>query len=144
VAACVAALGHEVIVADPHFAPMYATLNRKLKTDRRDALALLEACQLGAYRPAHRAAAARRHVRPELSVRDALVPVRDALGRTRARSIALAKACLRRQGLRVASGPSARFLVHLARVPRTRTSPPSPCLRSCGTNSRRSSRSSSR
>jgi transposase len=28
------ALGHEVIVADPNFAPMYATRTRKVKTDR--------------------------------------------------------------------------------------------------------------
>ena len=27
-------LGHEVIVADPNFAPMYATRTRKVKTDR--------------------------------------------------------------------------------------------------------------
>jgi transposase len=72
VAACLEGLGHEVIVADPNFAPMYATLSRKIKTDRRDALALLDACRLGAYRPAHRTSAARRHVRAELSVRDAL------------------------------------------------------------------------
>ncbi len=30
-------LGHEVIVADPNFAPMYATRRRGVKTDRRDA-----------------------------------------------------------------------------------------------------------
>jgi transposase len=39
-----------VIVADPNFAPMYAQRSRKLKTDRRDARALAEACVLGAYR----------------------------------------------------------------------------------------------
>jgi transposase len=27
------ALGHEVIVADPNFAPMYATRDKKIKTD---------------------------------------------------------------------------------------------------------------
>jgi transposase len=48
------ALGHEVIVADPNFAPMYATRDKKIKTDKRDARALCEACRLGAYRPAHR------------------------------------------------------------------------------------------
>jgi transposase len=32
-------LGHDVIVADPNFAPMYATRQRKVKTDRRDARA---------------------------------------------------------------------------------------------------------
>jgi transposase len=36
-------LGHEVIVADPNFAPMYATRRRRTKTDRRDAHALMEA-----------------------------------------------------------------------------------------------------
>ena len=51
VARCLEALGHEVIVADPNFAPMYATRSRKVKTDRRDARALAEACLLGAYRP---------------------------------------------------------------------------------------------
>jgi transposase len=30
-------LGHEVIVADPNFAPMYATRSKKVKTDKRDA-----------------------------------------------------------------------------------------------------------
>jgi transposase len=54
VARCLEALGHEVIVADPNFAPMYAARSRKVKTDRRDARALAEACLLSAYRPAHR------------------------------------------------------------------------------------------
>ena len=30
-------LGHEVIVADPNYAPMYATRTRRVKTDKRDA-----------------------------------------------------------------------------------------------------------
>ncbi len=54
VARCLEELGHEVVVADPNFAPMYATRSRKVKTDRRDARGLAEACQLGAYRSAHR------------------------------------------------------------------------------------------
>jgi len=54
VAWCLEALGHPVVVADPNFAPMHATRTRKVKTDRRDARALLDACQLGAYRPADR------------------------------------------------------------------------------------------
>jgi len=49
VARCVESLGHEVIVADPNYAPMYARRSRKVKTDRRDARALAEACRLGAY-----------------------------------------------------------------------------------------------
>jgi transposase len=63
VARCLEALGHEVVVADPNFAPMYATRTRKVKTDRRDARALAEACLLGAYRPAHRLSDTQRHVR---------------------------------------------------------------------------------
>jgi hypothetical protein len=51
VARCLESLGHEVIVADPNFAPMYATRTRKVKTDRRDARNLAEACLLGAYHP---------------------------------------------------------------------------------------------
>jgi len=96
VARCLEQLGHQVIVADPNFAPMYATRARRTKTDRRDARTLMEACRLGAYRPAYRLSDARRHVRAELAVREALV-------RTRTRYIALAKALVRRDGLRVAA-----------------------------------------
>ena len=102
VARCLEALGHEVIVADPNFAPMYATRSRRVKTDRRDAQALMDACRLGAYRPAHRTSAAQRQVRAELAVRDALV-------RTRARFISLMRALLRREGLRVRSGRASKL-----------------------------------
>ena len=73
VARCLEGLGHEVIVADPNFAPMYVTRTRRVKTDRRDARALAEACLLGAYRPAHRLSDRQRHVRGRLLVRDAVV-----------------------------------------------------------------------
>ena len=88
------ALGHEVIVADPNFAPMYATRSRRVKTDKRDARTLYEAAQQGTYRPAHRLSAARRHVRAELAVRDTLV-------RARTRLVSLAKALVRQDGGRV-------------------------------------------
>jgi transposase len=94
VARCLEALGHDVIVADPNFAPMYATRSRRVKTDLRDARALAEACQLGAYRRAHRTSDGQRTVRAQLAVRDALV-------RTRTRYIALVRALLRSEGLRV-------------------------------------------
>ena len=90
------ALGHEVIVADPNYAPMYATRSRRVKTDKRDARTLRDACGQGTYRRAHRLSEPRRHVRAELAVREALV-------RTRTRYVALAKALLRRDGLRVPS-----------------------------------------
>jgi transposase len=54
VARCLEGLGHEVIVGDPNYAPMYAQRSRRVKTDKRDARALLEACKLRAYKVAHR------------------------------------------------------------------------------------------
>jgi transposase len=60
-------LGHEVIVADPNFAPMYASRNRKVKTDKRDARALCEACHLGAYQAVHRVSDASRMLRKQLT-----------------------------------------------------------------------------
>ena len=103
VARCLEALGHEVIVADPNFAPMYATRTRKVKTDRRDARALAEACLLGAYRPAHRLSDPQRHVRGRLGVRDALV-------HTRTRYISVIRALLRQHGYRVPSGSAGTFI----------------------------------
>src|SRR5215210_6149618 len=87
-------LGHEVVVADPNFASMYATRSRKVKTDKRDARTLAEACRLGAYRPAHRTSDEQRHVRAQLAFREAMV-------RTRSRYISLISTLLRRDGLRI-------------------------------------------
>lgn len=109
VARCLEGLGHEVIVADPNFAAMYATRSRKVKTDKRDARTLAEACKLGAYRPAHRVSDERRHLRARLSVREALV-------RTRAKYISLIGALLRRQGWHVGSGSAACFVQRLDKV----------------------------
>src|SRR6266849_10258223 len=104
------ALGHQVIVADPNFAPMYATRSRKVKTDRRDARALAEACLLGAYRRAHRLSDPQRHGRGRLGVRDALV-------HTRTRYISLIRALLRQQGYRVPSGSAGSFIDRVRRLP---------------------------
>jgi transposase len=82
VARCLEEFGHEVIVADPNFAPMYATRSKKVKTNKRDARTLCEACRLGAYRPAHRTSDRQRNVRAHLAVRETLV-------RTRAKYISL-------------------------------------------------------
>lgn len=104
------ALGHEVIVADPNFASMYATRSRKVKTDRRDARTLAEACRLGAYRPAHRTSDQQRHVRAQLGVREAMV-------RTRSRYISLISTLLRRDGLHIHnSGYTPTFLKRLAQL----------------------------
>ncbi|MBI2469131.1 MAG: IS110 family transposase [Candidatus Rokubacteria bacterium] len=110
VARCLEALGHEVVVGDPNFAPMYATRTRKVKTDRRDARALAEACLLGAYRPAHRLSDPQRHVRGRLAVRDALV-------RTRTGSIALIRALLRQHGWRVPTGSAESFIRRVVALP---------------------------
>jgi transposase len=63
-------LGHDVVIADPNYAPMYATRARRVKTDKRDARALAEALRLGADRTAHRVSAERRHIRAELAGRN--------------------------------------------------------------------------
>jgi transposase len=101
------ALGHEVVVADPNFAPMYATRDRRIKTDRRDARALCEACRLGAYRPAHRTSDRQRDVRAHLAVRETLV-------RTRSKYISLIGALARREGCRIKAGPSPSFARRVA------------------------------
>lgn len=103
VARCLEALGHEVIVADPNFAPMYATRSRKIKTDRRDARALCEACELGAYRAAHRSSDAARGRRGQIAVRAALVD-------SRTKYISLARALVRQEGCRVGSGSAGTFV----------------------------------
>jgi transposase len=95
-------LGHEVIVADPNFAPMYARRSKKIKTDKRDARALCEACRLGTYRSSHRTSDEQRRVRGQLAVRESLV-------RTRTKYISLIRSLLRREGWRVSSGAARCF-----------------------------------
>lgn len=86
-------LGYEVIVADPNFAPMYGTTakKRRIKTDRRDARALAEACRAGTYRPAHRSSDKARGRRNLLTTRDQLV-------RMRVDCIVTARSLLRQHG----------------------------------------------
>jgi transposase len=109
VARCLEELGHEVIVADSNYAPMYGHRTRRVKTDRRDARALAEACRSGTYRPAHRTSDERRHLRGLLAVREALV-------RTRARYVSLIRTLLRREGLRVRGGNPAQFIERLREI----------------------------
>lgn len=109
VARCLESLGHEVIVADPNFAAMYATRSRRVKTDKRDAVTLADACRLGAYRHSHRTSERQRQVRTELVIREGVV-------RTRTKFIALAGAMLRREGLRIPSGNADHVLRRLNEV----------------------------
>jgi transposase len=106
VARCLEELGHEVIVADPNYAPMYSQRQRKVKTDRRDARALVEACRLGAYRPAHRTSDAQRQVRWHITTREALV-------RMRARTVVLIGSLLRQVGLHLPAGKAETFASRL-------------------------------
>jgi transposase len=106
VARLIEQLGHEVVVADLNFAPMVATRNRKIKTDKRDARALCDACRLGAYRPAHRSSDNSRDLRAQVMVRDALV-------KTRTKYISLIRSIVRREGYRV---PNCGVVVFAKRV----------------------------
>jgi transposase len=101
------ALGHEVIVADPNFTPMYSQRSRRVKTDRRDVAALTDACQRGFYRAAHRRSAPQRTVQAQLNVRRALTD-------SRTRAISLVRAMTRGAGFRMRSGSTGSFLVRLA------------------------------
>lgn len=99
-------LGHDVIVADPNYGAMYARRSRRVKTDRRDAAALVEACQHGNYRPAHRRSARQRVVQ-------AMLHVRRELTDSRTRAISLARAVTRGAGFRIRSGRTETFLDRL-------------------------------
>lgn len=99
-------LGHEVIVADPNYAPMYGGRSRRMKTDLRDVAALTLACAQGIYRPVHRRTAARRAIQAQLRVRDELVE-------TRGRAISLVRALTRAEGLRLRSGSAETFVRRL-------------------------------
>jgi transposase len=94
VAQTIEACGHEVVVASPGYALMYGHRDPRIKTDRRDVVALAEACRVGIYRRAHRVSAEQRQRRRELKVRELLVRQRTAL-------INLLRAELRQEGLRL-------------------------------------------
>ncbi len=94
VAQTIEACGHEVIVASPTYALMYGHRDRQIKTDRRDVVALAEACRHGIYRAAHRVSPAQRQTRRALRVREQLVRMRTQL-------INLVRAQLKQEGYRV-------------------------------------------
>jgi len=101
--------GHTVVVADPNYAPMYGEIRRKVKTDRRDVVALSEANRHGWYRATHRVSSAQRDLRQVLRSRRRLVAMR-------AGTIALLRSLLRQRGYRLATGSAARVPQQLARL----------------------------
>jgi transposase len=107
VAQTLEAAGHEVIVADPNYAPMYGEIRRKVKTDRRDVVALSHANRHGWYRATHRVSRAQRERRQVLRSRRHLVQMR-------AGTISLIRSLLRQEGYRLPSGSSARVPARLA------------------------------
>lgn len=101
----------EVVVADPNFASMYATRSRKVKTDKRDARTLCEACRLGVYRPAHRTSdrQQRGHISKAGPGRARHLLVEAAWTILRRRSSA--NAALHERGARIAARRGARVAV---------------------------------
>jgi transposase len=99
-------LGHEVIVADPNYAPMYGHRTRRIKTDRRDVAALTDACQRGTYRVVHRRSAAQRVSQQQLQVRRELVQARTG-------AISMVRAMTRGAGLRLRTGAPETFVARL-------------------------------
>jgi transposase len=102
-------LGHEVIVADPSYAAMYGSRLRCVKTDRRDTVALTEACRLGIYRRAHRVSAGRRADRQQLRIRRHVIAMRT-------KGINLVRAILRQDGYRLGSGAPEQIEPRLERL----------------------------
>jgi transposase len=109
VARLLESLGHEALVADPNYAPMYGERRRRVKTDRRDARLLAQACDTGNYRLAHRLSEEQRQVRAALHVRTMLV-------RTRVRAVSVTRALLRRDGYRVTLGGVASFVERVRKL----------------------------
>jgi len=114
VAQTLEAAGHEVIVADPNYAPMYGDLQRRVKTDRRDVAALAEANRRGWYRAAHRTSAAQRGTRQVLRARRQIVQMRSG-------AVALIRSLVKQDGYRLRSCGAERVPARLAelRLPAT-------------------------
>jgi transposase len=109
VAQALEAAGHEVIVADPNYAPMYGETTRRIKTDRRDVAALAEANRRGWYRAAHRTSAPQRVTKQILRSRRLLVQMRTG-------AVSLLRALLRQDGYRLGAGSCETVPARVARL----------------------------
>jgi transposase len=103
VAQLLESLGHEVVVADPNYVPMYGERSRRIKTDRRDVAALAAACGRGLYRQAHRRSMAQWERQWHLTVREQLVW-------TRTRAISLTRTIGRMAGVHLTTGHAETFV----------------------------------
>jgi transposase len=101
-------LGHEVVVADPNFEPMYGRKRKKIKTDKRDADAMFEANRAGCT------------VWPTAVVpwveRWCGLATRESLVRTRTRWINVCRTQLRALGYWIPSGSAETFFDRLAEL----------------------------
>jgi transposase len=109
VAQALESAGHEVIVADANYAPMYGERTRRVRTDRRDVAALAEANRHGWYRATHRVSAVQRETRQILRSRRLLVQQRASI-------VSLIRALLRQSGDRLPSGSCDAIPARLARL----------------------------
>jgi transposase len=109
VAQTLEAAGHEVIVADPNYAPMYGEMTRRIKTDRRDVAALAEANRRGWYRVAHRTSPAQRETKQILCARRLLVQQRSG-------AVSLLRSLLRQSGYRLGTGSCETVPTRVARL----------------------------
>jgi transposase len=107
VAQALEAAGHEVVVADPNYAPMYGDLQRRVKTDRRDVAALAEANRRGWYRRAHRRSAAQRTTQQWLRTRRQLVRMRSG-------AAALVRSLIKQDGYRLPTCQAERIPTRVA------------------------------
>jgi transposase len=107
VAQALEAAGHEVVVVDPNYAPMYGELRRRVKTDRRDVAALAEANRRGWFRAVHRVSPATQAVRQVLRARRQLVQARSGL-------VAVVRALIRQHGYRLPSCGAERVPARVA------------------------------
>ena len=114
VAQTLEAAGHEVVVADPNYAPMYGETSRRIKTDRRDVAALAEANRRGWYRAAHRTSATQRETKQVLRARRLLVQQRSGV-------ISLVRSLLRQSGYRLPTGAAERVPARVAKLAITGT-----------------------
>jgi transposase len=110
VAQTIEACGHDVLVVAPSYALMYGHRDPQIKTDRRDVIALAEACRLGIYKRAHRVSAEQRARRRALRVRTHLV-------RLRAQTINQVRMQLGQEGYRLRSCSSGAMAQHYAALP---------------------------
>jgi transposase len=109
VAQALESAGHDVIVADPNYAPMYGERTRRIKTDRRDVAALAEANRRGWYRATHRVSATQRETRQILRSRRLLVQQRASI-------VSLIRALLKQSGYRLPSGSCETTSARLERL----------------------------